>query len=111
MSHSEIFDNPLGHSMLQNRLFAPQPDDQTLILCAHYGFRAFTIHNPQSAVRIPQTVPTDDTDGHGCERAFIRVNPFDPWSSTLMLTSTQHLRDYFNDGTNFWPETTGISAG
>ena len=37
------------------------------------GFR-----NPHSAFRIPQNVTTDDTDGCGCERPFIRVNPCDP---------------------------------
>jgi len=41
MYHRETFDNPLGHSMFQNPLFAPHPDDQTLRLCARCGFRAF----------------------------------------------------------------------
>src|SRR5207245_10406586 len=41
------------------------------------GFR-----NPHSAIRIPQNLTTDDTDGCGCERPFVRVKPCDPWSSS-----------------------------
>src|SRR5713101_6426276 len=43
------------------------------------GFR-----NPHSAFRIPQNLTTDDTDGCGCERALIRVNPCDQWSSSAL---------------------------
>ncbi len=37
--------------------------------------RFLPIRHLQSASRIPQNSITDDTDGHGCERPFIRVNP------------------------------------
>ncbi len=43
MYHSETFDNFLSHSMFQNPLFVPPPDNQALILCALYWFRAFLI--------------------------------------------------------------------
>jgi hypothetical protein len=33
MYHSDTFDNPLSHSMFQNPLVAPHPDDQTGSFC------------------------------------------------------------------------------
>src|SRR5438876_12127894 len=53
-----------------------------------YEFRlsASTFRFPHSAFRNPKKVITDATDGHGCERSFIRVNPPNPWSSSAIRT-------------------------
>ena len=52
-----------------------------------YGGRvvSFWGSSPQSAVCNPQKVTTDDPDGHGCEKAFIRVHTCNQWSSSAFF--------------------------